>query len=405
MQSVVVTGLGLVTSIGSGVDEFWSNLLAGKSGFSDVESFDASRHRSQRGAEIKDFKFSGGEGADDPSRRATHFAISAAQSALADAGLTKEDLDPARSGIVMGTTSGEPKCIERFNDLDLAGKLDDLADDFSQNYPCQHIPGVVASLLGIYGGGGPVMMPVACAAGNCAIGHAFDLLKLGEADLMLAGGSDAFSRIVYTGFNGLLAVAPDRCQPFDRDRKGMIPGEGAGILVLERHSHAVKRGARIYAEVAGYGLSCDAFHMTGSDKGGRGAARAMEKACLQGGIHPSEVDYISAHGTGTRSNDYHETLAAKNFFGDAAYRIPMSSIKSMLGHTMGAASAVEAITCALAIERGFVPPTMNLENPDPECDLDYVANYPRELGVDVAMNNAYAFGGTNASLILRRHRA
>lgn len=402
MNPIVITGIGLVTPIGSGVEEFWTNLLAGKSGFSEVESFDASKHRTQRGAEIKNFVFESNGNGDANLCRATQFAITAARMALADAGVKKAELDPGRTGVVMGTTSGEPMMIEQFNDLDLDGQLEELGDAFTKNYPCHHIPGFVASDLGVYGGGGPVMLPVACAAGNCAIGHAFDLLRTGEADMMLAGGSDAFSRITYTGFCGLFAVAPERCQPFDKNRKGMMPGEGAGILVLERLESARKRGARIYAEVAGYGLSCDAFHMTGSDKDGRGAVRAMEKACAQSKISPEDVDYISAHGTGTKSNDYHETAAAKKLFGAAAYKTPMSSIKSMLGHTMGAASAIEAGACALAISRGAIPPTMNLEEPDPDCDLDCVPNEARELDVSVAMNNAYAFGGTNASLILRK---
>ena len=400
MNPIVVTGIGVVTPIGIGVDEFWTNLLTGQRGFAEVSSFDASRHRSHVGAEIRDFHFVSKGG--PTFCRATQFAITAARMALANAGLRKEDLDPERTGVVMGTTAGEPSRIEQLNDLDFADRLGDIGGDFADNYPCHHIPGNVASELGVYGGGGPVMLPVACAAGNCAIGHAFDLLRTEEADLMLAGGSDAFSRIVYTGFNGLLAVAPERCQPFDRGRKGMIPGEGAGMLVLERLSSAQARGAHIYAEVAGYGLSCDAYHMTGSDKESRGAARAMEKACELSGIKPAEVDYISAHGTGTKSNDFHETLAVKRVFGESAYRTPMSSIKSMLGHTMGAASAIEAAVCALTIERGIIPPTMNLEESDPDCDLDYVPNEPRDLKVDVAMNNAYAFGGTNASLILRR---
>ena len=400
MNPIVVTGVGVVTPIGIGVDEFWSNLLKGQSGFSEVASFDASRHRSHVGAEVHGFEYEARGG--KPVCRATQFAITAARLALSQAGIQKSDLDPERTGVVMGTTAGEPSRIERFNDLDFEDKLNELNDDFTDNYPCHHIPGNVASELGVYGGGGPVMLPVACAAGNCAIGHAFDLLRTGEADLMLAGGSDAFSRIVYTGFNGLLAVAPERCQPFDRGRKGMIPGEGAGMLVLERLSSAKGRGAYIYAEVAGYGLSCDAYHMTGSDKESRGAVRAMEKACELSGVSPGDVDYISAHGTGTKSNDFHETLAAKKVFGDAAYKTPMSSIKSMLGHTMGAASAIEAAVCTLSIEHGVIPPTMNLEETDPDCDLDYVPNEPRDLKVNVAMNNAYAFGGTNASLILRK---
>ena len=404
MSSITVTGLGLVTSIGAGVEIFWSHLLEGRSGFSEVVSFDTSRYRVHRGAEIRDESWSDGvlDESDRAFGRATRLALVASRMALEDAGMAPSEVDPARTGVIMGTTSGEPHEVERFNDLDLAHRLDELGPRFTDHYPCNHIPGLVASRLGIYGGGGPVMLPVACAAGNCAISHAFDLLRTGEADVMLAGGVDAFSRIPYTGFAGLLAVAPEKCQPFDRTRKGMIPGEGAAILVLEGRDRAEKRGARIYAEIAGYGLSCDAYHMTGSDPDGRGAARAMEKALIQSGCAPEDIDYISAHGTGTKSNDYHETLAVKRVFRERAYRTPISSVKSMLGHTMGAASAIEAAVCCLAITHGIIPGTMNYEEADPECDLDYVANAARQQPVRVAMNNAYAFGGTNASLILKR---
>jgi 3-oxoacyl-[acyl-carrier-protein] synthase II len=247
------------------------------------------------------------------------------------------------------------------------------------------------------------MIPTACAAGNYAIAHAFDVLRAGRADLMLAGGSDSFSRITYTGFAQLGAIAPEVCQPFDRYRKGMIPGEGAGVIVLEPLSSARHRGARIYAEITGYGLSCDAHHMTAAQPTGDGAVRAMKQALEQSRTNPEEVNYISAHGTGTPTNDRLETIAVKKLFGDAASRIPMSSIKSMLGHTMGAASAIEAAACALAVYHDRIPPTINLVEPDPECDLDYVPNSAREQTVRVAMNNAYAFGGNNASLILKKY--
>jgi len=403
VTAIAITGLGLVTSIGSGVEAFWRHLLEGRSGFSEVSSFDTSGYRVHRGAEIQGEGWDNGFGEekDRAYGRTAQFALTTARMALEDAGLRGADLDPARTGVVMGTTSGEPGEIEHFNDLDLAQKLGELGSRFTDRYPCHHIPGLVAANFGVYGGGGPVMLPVACAAGNCAIAHAFDLLRTGEADVMLAGGADAFSRIPYTGFSGMLAIAPERCQPFDRNRKGMIPGEGAAILVLETLARANARDARVYAEVAGYGLSCDAYHMTGSDPDGRGAARAMEKAFAQAGRAPSEVDYISAHGTGTKSNDLHETMAVKWVFGEGAYRVPISSIKSMLGHTMGAASAIEAAVCCLAIERGAIPPTMNLTEADPDCDLDYVPNEARSRPVKLAMNNAYAFGGTNASLLLR----
>src|SRR5438552_7369112 len=219
---------------------------------------------------------------------------------------------------------------------------------------------------------------------------------------MLAGGADSFSRITYAGFARLGAIAPEICQPFDRNRKGMVPGEGAAMLLLETKEQAVERGAHIYCEVAGYGLSCDAHHMTAAHPRGEGASRAITMALRQSGIAAEDVDYISAHGTGTPTNDRLETIAVKKAFGELAYRIPISSIKSMLGHTMGAASAVEAAVCALAISEGRVPPTVNLNEPDADCDLDYVPNVARELDVSVAMNNAYAFGGNNSSVIFQK---
>jgi 3-oxoacyl-[acyl-carrier-protein] synthase II len=247
------------------------------------------------------------------------------------------------------------------------------------------------------------VIPTACAAGNYALAHASDAIRYGEATLMLAGGSDAFSRITYTGFARLGAIAPARCQPFDKLRKGMVPGEGAAILVLEHRDRAIARGAKIYAELVGYGLTCDANHMTAPH--GDGAARAMQIAMTDAGVRPDEIGYISAHGTGTAVNDRIETMAVKQAFGDAAYRVPMSSIKSMLGHTMGAASAIEAAACSLAVRDDRIPPTINFENPDPECDLDIVPNAARHVPVELSMNNAYAFGGNNASVIFRKHHA
>jgi 3-oxoacyl-[acyl-carrier-protein] synthase II len=254
-----------------------------------------------------------------------------------------------------------------------------------------------------FGFGGPAtMLPTACAAGNYAIAHALDTLRAGRAEVMLAGGADAFSRITYAGFARLGAIAPELCQPFDRNRKGMIPGEGAAVLVLERFDHARQRGATIYAEVAGYGLSCDAHHMTAAHPEGDGAARAMAAALRDSRLDPQDVSYVSAHGTGTPTNDRLETIAVRRLFGAAARSLPVSSVKSMLGHTMGAASAIEGMVCALAVYEDRIPGTMNFEEPDPDCDLDCVPNQARELPVRVAMNNAYAFGGNNASVIFRK---
>jgi 3-oxoacyl-[acyl-carrier-protein] synthase II len=246
------------------------------------------------------------------------------------------------------------------------------------------------------------MIPTACAAGNYAIGYGFDLIRTGRVDLVLAGGADAFSRITYTGFARLGAIAPVRCQPFDKNRRGMVPGEGAALLVLESLDAARARGATIYAEVLGYGLSCDAHHMTAAHPEGEGAVRAMTMALKDSKVNLEAVDYISAHGTGTPTNDRMEAIALRTLFRDRAPTLPMSSIKSMLGHTMGAASAIEAAACALALQTGVVPPTINHETPDPECAVDCVPNQARELHPRVLLNNAYAFGGNNASLCLAR---
>lgn len=402
-RRVVVTGLGLVTSIGSDVETFWDALLEGRSGIKPVASFDTKDYSVHIGGEVTGFTPEGTKSRLDLASvgRASQFAIVAATRALKDAGIDAERFDPTRAGVSMGTTSGEPREVETYTDNLLKGDLRAIGPELVTRYPCGSIPASMAAALGFAGPN--TMIPTACAAGNYAAANAMEYLRSGAADMMLAGGSDSFSRITYTGFARLGAIAPERCQPFDLNRRGMVPGEGAAVLVLEPADLAERRGARIYAELVGYGLSCDAHHMTASHPEGEGAARAMRSALADAGVRPEEVDYISAHGTGTPTNDRLETISIKRVFGEAAPRIPISSAKSMLGHTMGAASAIETAICALAIERGRVPPTINYETKDPDCDLDYVPNHARERRVNVAMNNAYAFGGNNASLILKRY--
>lgn len=300
----------------------------------------------------------------------------------------------------MGTTSGEPVLIEHYNDLRRAGGVAAIPPELPPKYPCHVIPSNIAAEVGARG---PcLMIPTACAAGNYAIGYAYDLIRSGRADVMLAGGADAFSRITYMGFARLGAIAGERCQPFDRNRRGMVPGEGAAVLILEPLEAARKRGATIYAEVLGYGLSCDAHHMTAAHPEGEGAVRAMAMAMASSRVRAEDIDYISAHGTGTPTNDRVESISVGRLFGDRAPKIPMSSIKSMLGHTMGAASAIESVACALALRTGMIPPTMNFEEPDPECPIDCVPNQARETHPRIVLNNAYAFGGNNASLCLTR---
>ncbi|MBI2820931.1 MAG: beta-ketoacyl-[acyl-carrier-protein] synthase family protein [Acidobacteria bacterium] len=400
MRRVVITGLGLLTPIGSGKEVFWNALTAGASGIGPVTAFDTSPFPIHLGAEVKSFipepyfrrTLPGEMG------RASQLAVAAARLAIEDAGVDLDVLERNRIGVCMGTTSGEPLFVERYNDLRKAGGLEAIPGEIMARYPCNVIPSNIAIEFDLRG---PcLMIPTACAAGNYAVGYGFDLIRTGRADLVLAGGADAFSRITYMGFSRLGAIAPERCQPFDRNRKGMVPGEGAAVLILESLEAARARGARVYAQVLGYGLSCDSHHMTAAHPEGDGAIRAMALALRESGVDISQVDYISAHGTGTPTNDRVESIAVRRLFGTRAGKVPISSIKSMIGHTMGAASAIEAAACALAIQTGIIPPTMNYEEPDPECNLDYVPNQARRTDPRVVLNNAYAFGGNNASLCL-----
>ena len=403
MQRVVITGIGVFTSIGIGCLDFWQALLQGKSGISPVSSFDVSKYSVNLGGEVKAFSPTPYVTELNAAAigRTSQLGIAAAKLALQDAGVDVGGLDLTRAAISMGTTSGEPNQIEQFDDQHVASNLAAVGPQMLTHYPCHHIAGYMASELNFMGRN--VMIPAACAAGTYAISHAFDLLRWGQADLVLAGGADSFSRITYSGFAQLKAIAPERCQPFDKNRKGMIPAEGSGVLVLEPLERALLRKARIYAEVAGYGLSCDAYHMTGGHPEEAGSVKAMENALAESGAKPEDISYISAHGTGTPTNDLHETLAVKKVFGSVAKQVPISSVKAMLGHTMGAASAIETAVCALATYYDHIPATMNLEEPDIECDLDYVPNQSRKCRVQLAMNNAYAFGGVNASLIVKKY--
>ena len=406
-RRVVISGIGVITAIGAGRGTFWRHLLEGRSGVSPVSSFPTANYPVHNGAEVRHF-----DGRAYVQRlpveavgRASQFAIAAARLALDDAGVTPESAaaEARRVAVAVGTTSGEPHIIEALDDELMADHPERAGSGFVRQYPSHMLAAHVAAEFRLRGVA--VTVPVACAAGNGALAFASDAIASGAADLALAGGADVFSRITFTGFSRLGAIAPERCQPFDRHRKGMIPGEGAAMLLLESEEHALARGARVYAQIAGYGWSCDAHHMTAGHPAGDGAVRAMEMALASANLQPEHVSYISAHGTGTAVNDRLETLAIKRVFGRSAERIPVSSIKSMLGHAMGAASAIEAAACALAVATDRVPPTMNLDEADPACDLDYVPNASREHRVDVAMNNAYAFGGNNSCLIVRKPEA
>jgi 3-oxoacyl-[acyl-carrier-protein] synthase II len=397
-RRIVITGLGAVTSLGIGKDEFWNNLIKGKSGISRVESFDTSKHFTHYGGEVKNFlpekflnkkkaKFIG---------RASSFSIAATKLALEDAKLDYRKLSNNIVAVLLGTTGGEIPEMEAMDICWIKEGYHKVDRKSVARYPVHNIPSSVS--LEFKFRGKNIIFTTACAAGNYAVGYGFDILQLNKADLVLAGGSDAFSYVSFTGFNQVGAVAPEKCQPFDKNRKGMMVGEGAGILILETLENAKKRKAPIYAEILGYGLSCDAFHITNPQVDG--IADCMLKALKEANIKPEDVDYISAHGTGTKLNDRAESLAINRIFNNR--KVPISSIKSMLGHTMGAASALEAIVCCLTIKNNIIPPTINFETPDSECDIDCVPNVARKTNVNIALNNAFAFGGNNSSVVFKK---
>ncbi len=400
-RRVVITGIGIISSIGIGRETFWENLIKGKSGISEVESFDTSKYENHRGGEVKDF---------EPEKympkslikdigRASQFSIAATKMALEDGELNASQLLRDRIAIMIGTTMGEGGMIEEIDKHWTALGEDDVWALTITKYPSNAISDNVSRFFRLEGRSGVV--PTACSGGNYAIGYGYDLIRRDVIDYAIVGGSDPFSRIAFTGFNRLFAVAPERCQPFDKNRKGMMVGEGAGILLLEALDNAVKRKTNIYAQILGYGLSCDAHHMTAPSV--EAIVQVMKKAIKNSGVDIGDVDYISAHGTGTPSNDKAECAAVKEVFKDKYKEIPISSIKSMLGHTMGAASAIEAIACCLAIKENIIPPTINYETPDPECDIDCVPNEARIKNIHIALNNSLAFGGNDACLALERY--
>jgi 3-oxoacyl-[acyl-carrier-protein] synthase II len=398
-RRVVVTGLGVISSVGIGWEEFWDSLLKGRSGISPVSSFDTTNHFTHYGGEVKNFRPEEFIQEDNlPSlSRASQLGLAAARLALNDSMLSAKDISHMRGGTCIGLTSGSIQEIEHIDNKLVKNEYPD--DNLIWQLPVHSTPAVIAKEFNL--SGPDFVFSTACAAGNYAIGYGYDLIRMRRADIVLAGGSDPFSRISFTGFNQFSAIAPEKCQPFDKNRKGMIPAEGAGILVLEPLENAKKRNAPIYAEILGYGLSCDAYHMTTASV--EGIVECMKKALREAGITPQNVDYISAHGTGTVANDRNECSAIREVFGPDYQNIPVSSIKSMLGHTMGAASAFEAITCSLVVKNDMLPPTINFETPDPECNIDCVPNVARSHVVNIALNNSYAFGGNNACVVFKKY--
>lgn len=400
---VVVTGLGVVSAIGIGVKDFWNSAKMGRSGITKIERFSTDEYQSDYGGEIKDFDYKKFVKKDTNFYigRSSQFSVAAARMAYDMAKIESDDEKfKNETCVILGTTMGEGQEIE---ELDKHIVKCDEVSSYQNNYmnfPAHNMSNAICREFDLLGES--ILLPNACAAGNFAIGYAFDLIRSGKRTFAFAGGADPLSEVAFKGFSRLRSMSSDICRPFDAKRKGMMIGEGAGILLLENLDNAIKRGADIVAEVIGYGVSCDAYHMVTPDPGAEGIQLAMKKAIKNSGISRMDIDYISAHGTGTSANDKAETLAMKSIFGSDYKSIPISSLKSMLGHSMGAASGIEAVGCCMALKEGIIPPTINFENADPECDVDCVPNVARRKELNIVANNAYAFGGNNTCLLLKK---
>jgi len=399
-RRVYVTGMGVVSSLGLGRQAFWAALVEGRSGVRPVSLFDTSELGRDLACEIRDFRPRDHLTAAEARRvgRCSAFAIAATRMAVVDAGLSLHELAQERVSVVLGTTMGEVDVISELESAWLHGGEGAIAKNKLARYGTSLLPIHVARAVGARGL--VQTLPAACAAGNYAIGFAYDQIRAGRADVVITGASEILDKVQFAGFVRLGAIAPERCQPFDKQRKGLLIGEGAGILVLESEEHARKRGANVLAEVGGYGLACDAHHITRPHPEGKGSITAMRAAIASSGISDSQVDFVNAHGTGTPANDQVEALVMREVFGQR--RVPISSIKSMLGHCMGAASALEAVACVETTLTGLYPPTINYEEPDPECDVALVANKVMAGKADVVLNNALAFGGYDAVVCFAR---
>ncbi|WP_219836631.1 beta-ketoacyl-ACP synthase II [Paenibacillus sp. R14(2021)] len=411
-QRVVVTGMGVMTSLGSELDTFWGNLMEGKSGVSLIEAFDVSEYPTRIAAEIKNFNPEDYNIDKKEARRMdrfVQFAVVASQLAVKDAGINiGEDVDAERVGVMIGSGIGGLGTWEDQHNILLEKGPKRVSPFFIPMMIANMASGQVSMTTGAKGPNSTAV--TACATGTHSIGDSYKLIQRGDADMMICGGAEATIRPTgLAGFCSMRAMStrndePSKAsRPFDVERDGFIMGEGSGVVVLESLEHAQKRGARIYAEVVGYGMSGDAHHMTEPDPDG--AARCMVKALRDGGIEPSQIDYINAHGTSTPVGDRSETTAIKKTFGEHAYKVAVSSTKSMTGHLLGAAGGVEAVILGLTLVNGIIPPTINLDNQDPECDLDYVPNTPRKADVNYALSNSFGFGGHNATIVMKKYEA
>ena len=410
-RRVVMTGAGAVTPVGNTAEEFWASLLAGRSGIGPITRFDASQMPTRIAGEIKGF---------DPLKyidkkddrkfdRFLKYAVACAVMAVEDAGLKTDRVDATRFGVLVGSgIGGIETLLEQYAILTEKGP-DRVSPFFVPMIIVNMASGVISMRFGARGPNSSVV--TACATGNHAIGDAMRIIQRGDADVMIAGGAEAIIvPLTIAGFCQMKAMStrnddPTKAsRPFDAERDGFVCGEGGGLVVLESLEHARAREARIYAEIVGYGMTGDAHHMTAPDPEGDGAARAMAAAVRDAALEPSSVSYINAHGTSTAYNDKFETIAIKRVFGDHAKKLAVSSTKSMTGHLLGAAGGIEAIATAFALHHGMLPPTMNYEKPDPDCDLDYIPNQARKQEIEVALSNAFGFGGTNATLAFKKYR-
>ncbi len=408
-KRVVITGMGLITPLGIGVDESWAGIVAGKSGVGEITRFNASIYGTRIAAEVKGFKAEDFMARKEAKRMETFiaYAIAATRMAVEDSGLTIDDSNSNRVGVLTGCGLGG------LNMLELTAKTVDtkgpnrVSPFFIPMLIGNMAPGMISIIFGAKGPNSSVA--TACAAGSHAVGDAYEIIKYGRADAMITGGVESVvTRTCIAGFGAMKALStrnddPDHAsRPFERDRDGFVVGEGSGIMIIESLEHAQARGAKIYAEIVGYGMSGDGYHITSPPPDGEGASRCMQSALDNAGIEPDKIDYINAHGTSTPLNDLYETRAIKMTFGDAAHKVAVSSTKSMTGHLLGGAGGIETIFSALTIKDGIMPPTINFENPGEECDLDYIPNTARKADVTYAMSNSFGFGGTNASLILKK---
>ncbi len=412
MRRVVVTGVGAITPLGNSVEEFWENLIQGKSGVGYITQFNPDDFgiNVKIAAEVKDFDPKNYIDPKDAKRMSVYvqYAFAAAKEAMKDSGIELDQIDHTRAGVIIGTGIGGLRDIEAQHSV----ILEKGARRVSPFFIPSGISNIASGYVSIeYGFKGPnTCVVTACATGTHAIGDAFKIIQRGDADIMIAGGSEAaITPLGVAGFASMKALStrndePEKAsRPFDAERDGFVMGEGAGIVILEELEHAKRRGAKIYAEVLGYGMTGDAYHITAPCADADGAKRVIQMALNDGRINPPEVDYINAHGTSTPLNDKVETLAIKEVFGKHAYELKISSIKSMIGHLLGAAGAVEAVATVKTIETGIIPPTINYEHPDPECDLDYVPNKAIEYPVKIAISNSFGFGGTNACLAFKAY--